>query len=181
MNLPKEIPNHDTIQRVINILGAGWTVAQVIKQPVTDSYAVAILRMAEHLDWMEQEASNAPVEIADEGCDCGEHSSSELPVVMTWAWKRACKRAHHDPDGPMTSATKRALLVASKLIEQHEKPPVTMADLISKAIDEGSLQAYHGAGTSYWPGSTMIVKNSMGKMMAADERIKQFLMQEVYE
>lgn len=97
--------------------------------------------------------------------------------LQKWAWRRACRRAAIAPDGPMTMDTKRALIIAADVIQQHEPPPVLMADVIQKAIEEAAGMAYNSTS---WPGTRSIALRAIEMMCEEDARITHFLNQEVH-
>jgi hypothetical protein len=167
MNLPEKTPDRDTIQQVIGILGAGWTVDQIIERGAFDSYAGAVLIFSDYLDSMEEEFDFPHPQAEEE---------VEIPTCQLWSWKRACRSVEIDPDGAMTSDTRRALVLAALLIEAHEQPPVTMGDLVTKAVEEvvGGLH-----NRSYWPGTKTIAMDVLEKLRKQDQRIADFLKQEV--
>lgn len=169
MNLPEKTPDRDTIQQVIGILGAGWTVDQIIEQAATDSYAGAVLIFSDYLDSMEEEFDLPHPSLEKE---------VEIPTCQFWSWKRACRSVGIDPDGEMASDTRKALVLAALLIETHEQPPVTMGDLIRKAIEQAAGKAYNA---NFWPGTQSIALSALETMRCENEQIAAFLKQEVAE
>lgn len=173
----EKLPDHDTIQQVIGIVGGFWRVEEVIERAAVEPYAAAILRFAQYLDDMDADI-NIPVEVPAEDCPCGmEHEEPQR--LSKWAWKRACRRAAIDPDGPMTMDTKRSLIILADMIQQHEEPPLTMADVVAKAIELGSGDAYVNGGR-VWPGSYNIARLSLERMREENGELAAFLDRELY-
>lgn len=174
----EKLPDHDTIQQVIGIVGGFWRVEEVIERAAGEPYAAAILRFAQYLDDMGADIS-IPVEVPADDCPCGmEHEEAQR--LSKWAWKRACRRAAMDPDGPMTMDTKRALIILADMIQHHEPAPVTMADVFMKVIERGALDAYQNY-EGRWPGTVPIAKRVLDYMESEDPRIAEFLRQELHD